>query len=205
MPLPNDHTERELDIKLVESMITSHYHLFLSDVESSLASTIIPPSDNNSKIWRLMGVNNKSLVSDSQSEIEHFIRLPTAGTDKDPLQWWNDNKSAMPQLYRMACDYLGVPASTVPAEAANSAAKMTFDNRIKLHSCTFKAEICIRSWMDVLKESNVQFPDNFHTIYEELIMNLDDLVSEDEVIDYILHNNQRKNKVCILFTWLFFI
>ena len=56
-----------------------------------------------------------------------------------------------------------------------------------------------------LKESNVQFPDNFHTIYEELIMNLDDLVGEDEVIDYILHDSQRKIKVCILFTWLFFI
>ena len=56
-----------------------------------------------------------------------------------------------------------------------------------------------------LKESNVQFPDNFHTIYEELIMNLDDLVGEDEIIDYILNDNQRKIKVCILFTWLFFI
>ena len=59
--------------------------------------------------------------------------------------------------------------------------------------------------MDVLKESNVQLTDNFHTTYEELTMNLDDLVTEDEVIDYILHDSQRKIKVCILVTWLFFI
>ena len=70
-----------------------------------------------------MGVNNKSLVSDSRSEIEHFIRLPSAGTDMDPLQWWSDNKSAMPSLYRMTCDYLTIPASSVPAEEANSTQK----------------------------------------------------------------------------------
>ena len=81
-----------------------------------------------------MRVNNKSLISDSQSVIEHFIRLPSAGTDKDPLQWWNDNKFAMPSLYRMACDYLTIPASSVPTEEANSAAKMTFDNRIKVQT-----------------------------------------------------------------------
>ena len=67
-----------------------------------------------------MGVNNKSLVSDSQSEIEHFIRLPTAGTDKDPLQWWNDNKSAMASHNRMVCDYLTIRASSVPTKEANS-------------------------------------------------------------------------------------
>ena len=59
--------------------------------------------------------------------------------------------------------------------------------------------------MDILKESNVQLTDNFHTTYEELTMNLDDLVTEDEVIDYILHDSQRKIKVCILVTWLFCI
>ena len=205
LPLPNNHTERELDIKLVESMIESHYHSFSSDVEPPSASTTIHENDKNSKIWTLMGVNNKSLISDSQSEIEHFMRLPSASTDKDPLQWWNDNKSAMPSLYRMACDYLSIPAPLVPAEEANSAAKMTFDNRIKLHSCTFKAEMCVRSWMNVLKECNVQMLDNFHISYAELTMNLDDLVAEDEVIDCISHDSQRKIKVCILITWLFFI
>ena len=105
----------------------------------------------------------------------------------------------------MACDYLSIPTSSIPAEEANSAAKMTFDNRIKLHSCTFKAEMCVRSWMNVLKECNVQMLDNFHISYAELTMNLDDLVAEDEVIDYISLASQRKIKVCILVTWLFFV
>ena len=136
-----------------------------------------------------MGVNNESLVSYSQLEIEHFIRLPLASTEKDPLQWWHDNKSTMPQLYWVACDYLAIPVSAILAEEANSAEKMTFDDKSKLHSCTFKGEICIRSWMEVLQESNVQITDIFHTTYEELKFNLDDLVGEDEVINYMLRDN----------------
>ena len=89
----------------------------------------------------------------------------------------------------MACDYLAILASSVPAEEANSATKMTFDDRIKLHSCTFKAEIGIRSWMEVLQESNVQITYNFCMAYEELKFNLDDLVGEDEVINYMLRDN----------------
>ena len=88
----------------------------------------------------------------------------------------------------MACDYLVIPASSVPAEEANSAAKMTFDDRIKLHSCTFKAEMCIRSWMEVLQESEVRITDNFHMAYEELKYNLDDLVGKGQVIDYMLRD-----------------
>ena len=187
MPISNDHIEKELDLKLVEGMIESHYHSFSSGVEPP--STTIQPIDNNSKIWRLMGVQNKSLISDSRSEIEQFIRLPLASTDKDPLQWWHDNKSTMPQLYWVACDYLAIPVSAILAEEANSAEKMTFDDKSKLHSCTFKGEICIRSWMEVLQESNVQITDIFHTTYEELKFNLDDLVGEDEVIDYMLRDN----------------
>ena len=89
----------------------------------------------------------------------------------------------------MACDYLAILASSVPAEEANSATKMTFDDRIKLHSCTFKAEMCIRSWMEVMQESDVRITDNFHMAYEELKFNLDDLVGGDEVIDYMLRDN----------------
>ena len=43
----------------------------------------------------------------------------------------------------MAYDYLAILASSVPIEEANPAAKMTFDDRIKLHSCTIKAKMCI--------------------------------------------------------------
>ena len=43
----------------------------------------------------------------------------------------------------------------IRAEKANSAEKMTFNHRSKLHSCTCKAEMCIGSWMVVLEESNV--------------------------------------------------
>ena len=43
--------------------------------------------------------------------------------------------------------------------------------------------------MEVLQASNVWITDNFHMAYEELKFNLDDLVGEDEVIDYMLRDN----------------
>mgnify|MGYP002776911617 CR=1 FL=1 len=54
-------------------------------------------------------------------KFEYFIRLPLAAMDKVPLQWWHDNKFAMPQLYRMACNYLTIPISSIPTEEANLA------------------------------------------------------------------------------------
>jgi len=39
-----------------------------------------------------------------------------------------------PNLSRLAVDYLEIPASSVPAESANSAAGRTFDRRASLHS-----------------------------------------------------------------------
>ena len=128
-----------------------------------------------------MGVNNKSVISYSRSEIVHFIRLPLASIDKDPLESWHDNKSTMPQLYRMGRDYLAIPT-----EEAIFSSKMTFDDRCKLHSCTFKAEMCTWSWMEVLQESDVRISDNFYATSKELKINLDGLVGEDKVIDYIL-------------------
>ena len=50
-------------------------------------------------------------------------------------------------------------------------------------------KMCIQSWMEVLQESDVRITYNFHMAYEELKFNLDNLVGEDEVIDYMLRDN----------------
>ena len=68
-------------------------------------------------------------------------------------------------MYKMACDYLALPASSVPSEEANSEAKNNFHDRVRLHSCTFKAEMCIRSWMDVLNEANISMPQDYSEAY----------------------------------------
>ena len=93
---------------------------------------------------------------------------------------------ALPRMYKMACDYLAIPASSVPSEEANSEVKDNFEDRIRLHSCTFKAEMCIRSWLDVLNEANVSLPEDFIEAYNKLDIDVEDIAMEDDVVNYML-------------------
>ena len=89
-------------------------------------------------------------------------------------------------MYKMACDYLAIIASLVPSEEANSEAKYNFQDRIHLYWCTFKAEMCVRSWLDVLNEMNISLPENFNEAYNNLDIDVEDITMEDDVVDYIL-------------------
>ena len=93
---------------------------------------------------------------------------------------------ALPRMYKMACDYLAILALSVPSKAANSEAKYNFRDRIRLHSCTFKAEMCVRSWLDVLNEMNISLPEEFSEAYNNLDIDVEDIAMEDDVVDNML-------------------
>ena len=86
----------------------------------------------------------------------------------------------------MVCDYLAIPASSVPSEEANFEAKYNFQDEIRFHSCTSKAEMCIRSWLDVLNESNISLPEDFSEAYNNLDIDMEDIALEHDVVDYMM-------------------
>ena len=86
----------------------------------------------------------------------------------------------------MAIDYLATPASSVPSEVANLEAKLNFEDRARLHPCTFKVEMCLPSWMAALLMMNIALPEDFHEAYANLELDLAELVVEDNAIDYIV-------------------
>jgi hypothetical protein len=90
-----------------------------------------------------------------------------------------------PRMYKMACDYLAIPASSVPSEEANSEARDNFEDRQRLHPCTFKAEMCLRSWIDLLDSINIPIPEDINDAYDTLNINLEEIIAEDDVIEYL--------------------
>ena len=90
----------------------------------------------------------------------------------------------------MACDYLAIPSSSMPLEEAGSEARCNFEDRDRLHACTFKAEIYIRSWLDLLDSLNISFPEDFNVAFDNLDLDLEDMIAEDDVIEYLFKDSK---------------
>ena len=88
----------------------------------------------------------------------------------------------------MAREYLAIPASSVPSEVAYAEGYYNFENRFHLHPCTFKAEMCIRSWLDLLDSANISIPEDINDAYDSLNIDLEDLMAEDDVMEYLYLN-----------------
>ena len=63
------------------------------------------------------------------------------------LLWWDGKKLTLPFHYKMAMDYLGVPATSTPCERVNSATSREFTTqRQSLSTHHFVASMCLKSW-----------------------------------------------------------
>ena len=130
----------------------------------------------------LLGVRRKNVLSSSHAEIKQFLKLPPI----DLSQWCHATRPSLPQMSKMAYDYLSTPTSLVPTEEANLATKLTFDEKAKPYCYTFTAKIFVRSWIRVLKNIDLPMPKDFHEAYEAMKSKLENMVNDDEVIDYAL-------------------
>ncbi|OQR83359.1 hypothetical protein ACHHYP_14798 [Achlya hypogyna] len=75
------------------------------------------------------------------NEMDRFSMLHQLKKDTDVIKWWASHRAEYPVLYKMAVDYLSIPATSVASERANSAAKRVFDGRENLGDNLFKAQI----------------------------------------------------------------
>ncbi len=58
----------------------------------------------------------------NEDELELYWKETSIPLDEDPLRWWCGMSRRFPKLYRLACRYLCVPATSVPAERVFSSA-----------------------------------------------------------------------------------
>lgn len=60
--------------------------------------------------------HHRSASSDVLIEIRRYSEEKLIPRDKDPLVWWQEHEQTFPSLSRLAVRYLGIVASSVPAE-----------------------------------------------------------------------------------------
>ncbi len=58
----------------------------------------------------------------NEDELELYWKEPSIPLNEDPLQWWCVMSRRFPKLYRLACRYLCMPATLVPAKRVFSSA-----------------------------------------------------------------------------------
>lgn len=72
-------------------------------------------------------------------EVERYLRMPqisvqdSTGADQNILLWWKENESMLPNLSKMARQFLAAPASSASAERLFSGAGKMHDD---LKKCT---------------------------------------------------------------------
>ena len=99
---------------------------------SSSRGVAAPDSPGSGRRWGLSLSDLEPPVREQDvpgtSELDRYRALDRArflgqGDDFDLLLWWNDHRSAYPTLFRLAIDYLSVPASSAAVERQFSRAK----------------------------------------------------------------------------------
>ena len=65
-------------------------------------------------------------VDAAQAEIDTYFSLPVAPMDTDVLEWWSKHEARMPNLSRMARQFLAVPACSASVERLFSLAGRIF-------------------------------------------------------------------------------
>lgn len=88
-------------------------------------------------------------VSDShwRNELTKYYNTTRADKDVDILAWWSTHLHEYPCLAKMARDFLGTPATSVPAERLFSKAGLIIrKHRNQLTAESARSLICLNSW-----------------------------------------------------------
>ena len=82
-----------------------------------------------------------------QNELQLYLSLPCTTEEINILEWWKMNEQQFSKLARIVCDYLAIPATSVPVEQVFSTSKnLITKRRNRLLSKTIRACMCLKSW-----------------------------------------------------------
>lgn len=98
------------------------------------------------------GVGSHNTSSNENDEMSLYLATPVSPLTTNPLEQWEDMKLVFPQLYKLAHEYLLIPATSVPSERLFSKAGSTLSktrNRLsakRLDKILFLSDCTEEEW-----------------------------------------------------------
>jgi hAT family C-terminal dimerisation region len=91
-------------------------------------------------------------------EVSKFSAMKAAPKECGTLKWWITHQESFPRLFLLAMDFLVIRASSAPAECTYSKTLQMFNGHASLHNGTFKAEMCLCSWKQLMSSKSNRPP-----------------------------------------------
>jgi hypothetical protein len=68
----------------------------------------------------------------NKEELSQYLKIPRVDINSDPLMFWKEHSDTFPKLTKLACRYLGPPASSCASEREFKVSKQLVDRRLRL-------------------------------------------------------------------------
>lgn len=129
-------------------MVHSVYIFLNLDVNKKNQSS----SDDDNDLYKSCLKKRKTSEThlDAQyTELDEYYRMPPLETKACPIAWWGKHREQFPILTRVAINYLGVPATSVPSVRVFSGAAHTCTSiRNRLGTDSISALQLLKAWMN---------------------------------------------------------
>ncbi|KAJ2920816.1 hypothetical protein H1R20_g16278, partial [Candolleomyces eurysporus] len=92
------------------------------------------------------------------SELNRYLKSKTVKNIEAPLAWWYENQGSYPRLWRMARDYLTIPATSVAIERVFSKGQLIISHiRNQLSGQSTRALLYLGAWtkQNLVKKSDL--------------------------------------------------
>lgn len=98
-------------------------------VTTSAPDSEVPPPKKRSRLFTFMTdtpITTSSSDSSIHDQVNQYFDSPCVVENSDPLLFWKDHQHQFPDLAKLSCRYLHVPASSAPVERLFSIAGKIF-------------------------------------------------------------------------------
>ncbi|RXW14793.1 hypothetical protein EST38_g11056 [Candolleomyces aberdarensis] len=121
-------------------------------------SSSLPDSDDDINIPVSSEGSSSSDDEEMISELDRYLKAKTVKGVEAPLARWYENRGSYPRLWRMARDYLTIPATSVSVECVFSKGRLIISHiQNRLSGQSTRALLCLGAWtkQNLVKNSDL--------------------------------------------------